>query len=158
MLRINPASNLSVVSAKSMMAAESLRCPSTCYFLSACAPPKNRPHLRTAEADTSTQTRWSLAPVVVALWPLSLFFSPSLRSRKFLLCRLSLSLSFSCSGVGVLYFLSQQIASKDLLPFRHSSTPLALSALTSARLCRSQDQSKQLWSGSGACLKQKKTS
>ena len=80
MLRIIPASNLSVVSAKAMMVTESLRCPSTCSstahhqkivrtscktldpILATC-----RPHLRTAEADTSTQTRRSPAPVVMEL-------------------------------------------------------------------------------------------
>ena len=60
-----------------------------------------------------------------------LSFHSSLRSCKFLLCRLSLSLSFRCSGFGILYSLGQLIhASQDLLH--------ALPALTTAR--RSHDR------------------
>ena len=103
-----------------------------------------RPRLRTAEADASTQKGRSPAPVVVALLHSSPSFHSSLRPCKFLLYGLSLSLSFRCPGLGVLYSLVQLIhASKDLLHVRHSSTPSAPSALTTASRCRSHDQTHQ---------------
>ena len=104
------------------------------------------PHLRTADADTSTQTRRSLPPVVLELLHSSPFrFTPACdRASSFLLCRLSLSLSFRCSGFDVLCSLAQLIhAIKDVMCFRHSSTPSALSALTTARQRRLQDQTTQ---------------
>ena len=93
-----------------------------------------RPRRRTAEADTSTRTRrHSFCAGNVAL----------LRSCKFLLCRLSLSLSLRCWGFGVLLSLSLSLVQltrvrKELLHFRHPSTPSALSELSTAR--RSHDR------------------
>ena len=105
------------------------------------------PHLRTAEADTSTHTRRSLPPVVVELLHSSPFrFHSCLRSCE-LLPAVSPELVAQLPLLGlrrsVLSSLKLIHAIKDLMYFRQSSTPSALSALTTARQCRLQDQTTQ---------------
>ena len=108
-------------SAKSRMVAESLRRPSTCSKASAST------RLRTAAAGTSTQTRRSLAPVVVEL----LQFSPFLS--------LHLTLSFTtpkparicCVSVVLELFRTSRA---DPANFRRIAR--ALNLLSNSRLCQ----------------------
>ena len=101
------------------------------------------PHVILAFERLRLVLRRKRADPLLLLWwyccTFHLSFHSSLQLYEFLLCRLSLSLSFSCSGFGTLHSLVHSIhASKDLLRVRHPSTPSALLAPTTAR--RSHDR------------------
>ena len=95
-----------------------------------------RPRLRTAGADTSTQTRRSHAPIVVALLHLSLSSHSSFRSYE-VCCVAKLVAQLPLLGLRRLVLCRSSHSCQRGSAACHSSTPSALSALTTARQCRS---------------------